>query len=180
MYFGTTVTQQGERKTKKTGWCHFQQFLTTQTRSPRSRPKAVCTDLALLSLHIHYAMQCDEYVTMKSHALLHTGYSTLQWPRRRQFSLWIFPFFFFHPFHFHNGPALILQTFYTISSLRYVNNLVNSNTLCNLFSANSTALVRCNSWEEAVNYCNPSADLGEQFHCYSAILLNMHLLHKSS
>lgn len=89
-------------------------------------------------------------------------------------------FFFFHPFHFHNGPALILQTFYTISSLRYVNNLVNSNTLCNLFSANSTALVRCNSWEEAVNYCNPSADLGEQFHCYSAILLNMHLLHKSS
>lgn len=84
------------------------------------------------------------------------------------------------PFHFHNGPALILQTFYTISSLRYVNNLVNSNALCNLFSANSTALVRCNSWEEAVNYGNSSADLGEQFHRYSAILLNMHMLYKSS
>lgn len=84
------------------------------------------------------------------------------------------------PFHFHNGPALILQTFYTISSLRYVNNLVNSNALCNLFSANSTALVRCNSWEEAVNYGNSSADLGEQFHRYSAILLNMRMLYKSS
>lgn len=83
------------------------------------------------------------------------------------------------PFLFHNGPALVLQPFYTISSLRYVNNLVNSNALCNLFSANSTAFVRCNSWEEAVNYGNSSADLGEQFHCYSAILLNMHVLYKS-
>lgn len=124
---------------------------------------------------------CDKYVNMKSHTILQTKNNTPHRHRRMHtVPCSLSDSSFYSPLHFHNGPALILQTSYTISSVRYVNNSVTSNALCNLFSANSTALVRCNSWEEAVNYGNSSADLGEQFHCYSAILLNMHMLYKSS